>query len=243
MSESPLLKRWQALQQNIDGMSLRERALVLLSAVAVVYMLWDVVIYSPVAEAKASVDKSLQETEQEIAALKQEEKVLLLTLGSDPDRELKMQRDDLRARVRQLDIELSELSAGLVPVDELANILQKVLEQTGVLRLQNLRTLPIEELRIAAAPTTDQNSGQLAGSLGDQSGDQDNVVAGVYKHTVELRVSGSYFQLLQYLHQLETMNWRFYWDELRFRRDSYPNGEIALRVYTLSTDEGLFGVE
>lgn len=234
MKESPLLQRWEVIRQKIDALSLRERALVLLSTVAVVYLLWDVAIYNPLAQAKAGIDKSIQETTQKISSLRQEEQALLSALGSDPDRELKMQRDDLQARVRQLDVELSELSAGLVPVDQLAKILQDVLRQTGALHLQNLRTLPVEELQITAqAPATT-----------DEQGDQlDNLAAGVYKHTVELTVTGSYFQLLSYLKLLEAMDWRFYWDELSFSRDNYPRGTISLRVYTLSTDEGLFGVE
>lgn len=228
MSDSPLKQRWQDIQAKVDKLSMRERVLVLLGVIAIVYMIWDVVLFSPIADAKQKVDRDVAAMQQKIDALEDEEKTLLLALSADPDRELKQVRDQLQLQVQELDRELSELSAGLIPVEQLAAILQEVLTQTGVLKLQLLQTLPVEELQITAVNETTENSY--------------NASAGVYKHTVALTVKGQYFQLLEYLKKLEAMNWRFYWDELRFERDEYPNGIIYLKVYTLSTDEGLLGV-
>jgi MSHA biogenesis protein MshJ len=41
---------------------------------------------------------------------------------------------------------------------------------------------------------------------------------------------------------LERLPWRFYWQDLNYSVDHYPNAEVILRVYTLSSEEGLFGV-
>ncbi|MEX1033877.1 MAG: hypothetical protein WDZ30_11000 [Cellvibrionaceae bacterium] len=217
-------ERWQLMLNKIDALSLRERAMVLLSVLAVVYLLWDWLLFNPVAVAKANLDSDIASLEQRIAAMEQEETVLLQTLSADPDRDLKVQLADLENRLSTLDASLSELSVGLVPVDKLATILQEVLAQTGSLQLHNLRTLPVEELELAVKTKADADS------------------AGVYKHAVAITVKGSYFQLLEYLKTLEAMSWRFYWDELRYQQEQYPNGLFELRVYTLSTDEGLFGV-
>ena len=65
---------------------------------------------------------------------------------------------------------------------------------------------------------------------------------GVYEHVVEMRASGSYFQIIQFLTALEALSWRFYWQRLDYKVTEYPNAEIILRVYTLSSEEGLLGV-
>ncbi len=66
--------------------------------------------------------------------------------------------------------------------------------------------------------------------------------AGVYKHGISLIVKGTYFQLLDYLHKLENMSSRFYWEELRYEQDHYPKGYFHLKVYTLTRAEGFSGV-
>jgi MSHA biogenesis protein MshJ len=215
---------WRTVADKIDALSLRERALVLLSVVAVLYLLWDFLLYQPVYQSRASVMTDLRTVEQRITAMEQEEAILIQTLGSEPDRDLKLHMADLENRMAALDANLSELSVGLVPVDKLAAILQDVLAKTETLQLQSLQTLPVEKLALNVKTDADAAS------------------AGVYKHTVAITVKGSYFQVLDYLKKLEAMTWRFYWDELRYQQDNYPNGLFEIRVYTLSTDEGFFGV-
>lgn len=217
-------ERWQLLLDKVDALSLRERALVLLSVAAVMYLVWDFTVFSPVATAKSEVDTELAATEQKIAAMEQEETILRQSLNTDPHQDLKLQLKGLNDRMAELDANLSELSVGLVPVDKLATILQDVLAQAGSLQLHSLQTLPVEALELTVKT------------------DAEAANAGVYKHSVAITVKGSYFEFLSYLKSLEAMTWRFYWDELRYKQEQYPNGLFEIRVYTLSTDEGLFGV-
>lgn len=219
--------RWQAWLDKIDALNTRERALVLLSALAVVYLIWDVVIFNPLAVAKSEVDTQLRTTVQHISAMEQEEAALLNAVNADPDRDLKEQLQQLQQTMESLDGKLSELSLALVPVDKLTAILEDVLKQTGALRLESLKTLPVEELKLSTK----------AGA-----GDGEDPSAGVYKHSAELIVRGSFFDLVAYLQALEAMDWRFYWEALYFNQVNYPNAVITLKVYTLTTDEGLFGV-
>jgi MSHA biogenesis protein MshJ len=217
-------QRWQTLQGKVDALTVRERALVLLSALAIIYLLWEFVLYQPLAQSKSAVNTELMAVQQKIAAMEQEELIFIQTLHLDPDRELKIEVQDLQNRMAVLDSNLADLSVGLVPADKLAVILQDVLARTESLQLQSLQTLPVERLELNVKTGADGGS------------------AGVYKHSVAITVKGSYFQLLEYLKKLETLTWRFYWDELRYQQESYPNGLFEIRVYTLSTDKGLFGV-
>lgn len=227
MSESPLLARWHQWQSKVDGLKVRERALVLLTALAIVYMIWDIVIFNPLAVAKADVDEQVQNLNNKIAAMQQEEQAILSAVNADPDRDIKQQVAAAQDKLTSLNESLAELSLGLVPVEQLAIILRDVLRTTDSLELIKLRTLPVEAIAVTDA---------------DANSDGEEKRAGVYKHQVLLEVKGNYRELLVYLHTLESMNWRFYWEELHFAEERYPNAIIQLQVYTLSTDEGLFGV-
>ena len=221
--------RIQEILAKIDALSLRERALVLFSVLAVVYLIWDVFIFDPLAVAKGKVDSELMATAQKITVMEKEEAAIKNAVNADPDRDLKDQLAALRQRMDELENTLSELSLGLVPVQKLTQILQEVLQKTGSLELESLRTLPVEEVQLSV-------KSQAETALSQSS-------AGVFKHGAQIIVRGSFMDLLQYLDALESMNWRFYWEELRFEQLAYPEAVISIKVYTLTTDAGLFGVK
>ncbi len=232
MNNSPLLTYWRRYQEKVDALKTRERVLVLLMAFAVIYMVWDFLIFNPLAEAKSSIDKEVTAVEQKIGAMQTEEKAILSAVNADPDRDVKQRIVLLEQQLNQLNTTLEELSLGLVPVEKLTSILRDVLQSTGGLQLQSLRTLPVEAVALSSPASADDIA----------DGEDEIATTGVYRHRVTLTVKGDFRELIDYLRALEAMHWRFYWDELLFEEDHYPDALIQLHVYTLSTDEGLFGV-
>ncbi len=139
----------------------------------------------------------------------------------------------MQADISGLENQLQSVSQNLIKADQLPQALQEVLEKTSQLTLLEVKTLPAKELQFVAL-TTEKNTQPAAVS--------EETSAGVFQHVVELRVSGSYSQVVQLLIALEHLPWRFYWQSLDYNVDHYPNAEVILRVYTLSSEEGLFGV-
>ena len=218
------------LQQRINQLALRERALVAACLLAVIFLIWELVLQSP-------IDKQTQTLNTQIAALHTqreavEEKInqLIAVASNDQSLPKKQTLKQLQNDLVQLDNQLSEVSEGLVRADELPQILQDVLVRTSDLKLLQMQTLPVQELQFRAPVTETLAKGEVAAG------------AGVYKHTVSLRLSGSYFQVLRFLQSLENDKWHFYWDQLDYRVTQYPQAEVELRVYTLTADKGLLGV-
>jgi len=226
----------------IESASIRERALVLLSCVAVVYLLWDFIVYTPLANEHVKLDKALLEKKDSIEALKKEEKALMLALSNDPDKEVRILLATMTKRKQALEENLEKISDGLVPVEMLSLILQDVLKKTNSLSLESLKTLPVEELQV------NQGAINVDKKIDNKTPGNDKVAEsnvqnqGIYKHGVSLVVKGSYFQMIDYLHRLEDMPAHFYWEELRYEQDDYPKGYFYLKVYTLTRDEGFSGV-
>ena len=59
----------------------------------------------------------------------------------------------------------------------------------------------------------------------------------VFRHTVEISVKGSYFDLLDYLAALERMPQRVFWDGFELNVAQYPQAVLKLSIYTLSPEK------
>lgn len=226
--------------EKIESSTTRERGLIFLSCLAVVYLLWDFVLFTPLLAEKKSLNNELIGQQTKIETLQKEEKMLITSLKNDPNRELQSLINSMKKKKDDLETTLESLSGGLVRVETLSLILQEVLTKTDDLELESLKTLPVEALDILGDST---NKTTVARTNSQQESKEDNTInTGVYKHGVSLTVKGTYFQLIDYLHKLENMPSKFYWEELRYEQDQYPNGFFHLKVYTLTRNEGYSGV-
>lgn len=76
-----------------------------------------------------------------------------------------------------------------------------------------------------------------AGVAPEQDGAaQGGPAEGIYQHGIELRMAGSYNDLLNYLAELERMPQRLMWNSVSLTVEKYPRNIMVLRVYTLSLD-------
>lgn len=227
-----MLESLRKIQEKIDARIIRERALIFLSALALVFMLWSFIVQS-------SIDKKMQETHTQLATLATQRTTLQTQIAAitqnllnDPNKQKKTQISQLQSDISGLESQLQNVSQNLIKAEQLPQALQEVLQKTEQLTLLEVKTLPAQELHFI----------QVGTANGAQPVTGDETSAGVYQHAVELRVSGSYSQVVQFLIALEHLPWRFYWQSLDYSVAHYPNAEVILRVYTLSSEEGLFGV-
>jgi MSHA biogenesis protein MshJ len=219
---SPWLRQ---LELQVDQLSLRERMLTYLSGVAVLFIVWDFALLYPQMDKTEKLNGQLQQLEQKLAARAQEATVLAQGVGVNIDQGKLQQLEDLNQQIAAHNSRMSEMSFGLVPPDELLSVVREVLERSNELTISRIEYLPPEEVQINQ---TSQPSSQPS------SQQESRGAAGVYKHTVELSLEGTYFDLLEYLQGLEELPWRLYWEGLTYEVSSPPLGDIDLRISTLS---------
>jgi MSHA biogenesis protein MshJ len=61
----------------------------------------------------------------------------------------------------------------------------------------------------------------------------------LFRHGVEITLSGSYFELLQYLADLEKLPARLLWGSGELQADHYPEVRLTLQVFTVSPERSL----
>ena len=222
-----MLESLKKIQERIDSRIIRERALIFLTVMAAIFMLWNF--------AQSTIDTKIEATQTQLDTLVTQRTTMQTQIAAatqsllnDPNKIKNEQIDQLEEDIRKLETQLQSVSQNLIKAEQLPLALQEVLQKADQLTLLEVNTLPAQELQFVAAESS-------------SNADAENN-AGVFQHVVELRVKGSFNQVVQLLISLEHLPWRFYWQSLDYKVEQYPHAEIRLRVYTLSSDEGLFGV-
>lgn len=120
----------------------------------------------------------------------------------------------LEEQLSELDSRIERITEVLIPPETMVTLLRELLAGND-LTLVSLNVVP-------AAP--------IRNGTGD---------AGVmlYRHGLELELSGDYDALIGYLDSIESLPWQLFWDELGVETRDYPTLRIRLRVHTLSDQE------
>lgn len=190
---APLRARWERQARRIDALSLRERAILFLSIVAVLAALFDTLVLSPLS-ARARLRSEVRSAQDaEVAQLRQQFVAASQNVG-DPAGQLQVQLHEARAERTRLDGELRK--AGSVSGGEgLSAVLQRLLARQPGLVLERLALLE-------DTPATPASASAPAG------------VPGVSWQGVELQVQGGYHDIQRYLQALERELPGLRWGEL-----------------------------
>lgn len=211
----------QKYGDSIDAMALRERAM-FFGAVALVLMtLLQVFLLNPVLSRRNQLSAQIAQQEDETKAIQAQIQTLVRPTVKDQNALNRDKLNSLREQIAQLDRQFEQQQKQFVSPEKMVAVLENMIVKNRKLQLMSLRNLPGTGLSEPAA-------GGRARAAGARE---------VYRHTVELSVGGSYFDLLDYLAALERMPQRVFWDGFELRVEIYPQSVLKLTIYTLSPEK------
>ena len=220
-------RRLQQYADGIDAMAVRERAM-FFGAVALVLMtLLQAFLLNPVLSRRNQLSAQIAQQEDETKAIQAQ--IHTLIRPNAPDQEA-LNRDrlkSLREQMAQLDLQFEHQQKQFVAPEKMAAMLENMIGKNRKLQLLSLRNLPGTGLSPGA--------GAPSGAAGE--GARTRGAREVFRHTVELSVGGSYFDLLDYLAALERMPQRVFWDGFELSAAQYPQSVLKLTLYTLSPEK------
>jgi MSHA biogenesis protein MshJ len=222
-------EHWRKLAARFDALLVRERVLVLVGVVVGVALLFDTLALQPLEGRKKRLERQIAESRNSI---KLAETVLAGQVPiTDPDDVRRSYRNALRQQLAEIDESMQGLQRGLVPPERMAKLLEEMLSRSRGLQLLSLRTLPV---KIFETPAT-----APAGRAGDKTAkpapkDPERTV---YQHSFEITLQGSYFELHDYLAQLEKLPWQMFWGRISVNTEQYPRLRATLTVQTLSLNK------
>jgi MSHA biogenesis protein MshJ len=205
-------QHWQRIAARIDEMTLRQRAMLFATVSLVVVVFVHVALIEPLLlRQKALIERSTRNQSQLTAVRAQIEGLLKEEQGDTRD-PAQLAVRDLEARLAELEKSLAARKGAFVAPNRLPELLKNLLGPGRPLKLESLRTLPAVQVQGGAE---------------------------LYRHGLEMTLRGSYFELMQYLNDLEKMPARLLWGGVELQVEQYPEVRLMLQIHTLSTRRAL----
>lgn len=227
--------RLQQFEDWVNALSIRERLLVIIGVIAVVFLLWDKVLLSPLEVKAKQLEDGVKTQQQNLEKVRAQQQQILERAGKDPNQGLLKQIDAINKAIEELDETLRGMTVDLIDPQQMAMVLEEVLTRRTDLKLVRVEALPPQSLGQQILEDTTEPAQQDTEIAAD-------VVPGVYKHTLEIEFVGSYLSTLDYMKELESLQRRFYWGSVNFEVKEYPNAQVVIRVNTLSLNDAWIGV-
>ncbi len=201
----------------VDDLSIKERVLVLAAAGLVVVFLWHALLLQPLNDKQGLLSAELDNTRATISSLDAQSAIIVEQAGYDPDTSTRNNIDRTRQQISEMRKSFEAKTADLIAPQQMAEILQLVLQQ-----FEGLSFLSIEGL--GAEPLVDPDLDETS----------EPMPVDAYRHGMRLRFEGGYIEAINYLRALEALPYGFFWDSIRYQVKEFPTGESSVVVYTLS---------
>ncbi|GAB1392148.1 MSHA fimbrial biogenesis protein MshJ [Rhodocyclaceae bacterium] len=233
-----LKQTWQGWAQRFAALQPREKYLVVGALLFAVgfggYSLW----IEPAQLQKARLTKSIAQQQNEQTELQAQ----LLTLAkqdSDPDAANRAALAQVQQALADADRDIHGFDGVLVSPQQAPVLLQTLLGRHRGLTLVSLATLPPQPLIAPPAEkkAVDGKPAEAQPAPGAPPAPEAAPEAGsnIFKHGIEIKIAGSYSDLLAYVNALETGPQKLLWGGMSLS-SQYPVSELTLTVYTLSLE-------
>lgn len=206
-------QQWQKLALRIDAMQLRERVFLFLAIIISCLALADTLWLTPAQTAHKQATQKFAAQGTDLQRLRTELRAIAQPVDAS-----KTVRDDIDAATRQLDAINQEIKA-VVPLAEGGPAIEQALVQ--FLRRQ-------EGLTLLSTGTVKQDAASPTGAAPATATAQPMLS----RQGLELRVSGSYADLVRYVRTLENALPTLRWGALQIKVTKQPP-ELTLQVYVV----------
>lgn len=214
---------WSRYAARFDALSRRERGLIGLAVLAFILLVGYVLLIEPSLSRQRSLRQQLQQQSADLHGLREQVKAMQAKL-TDPDAGNRASLERVRRAVGEADERLKSLQSSLVAPEQMAGLLDEILRRNRRLQLVALRSLPASPLIERKEAGGKDGAGALAGG-------------NIFRHGVEITVSGGYGELMAYMAELEKLPQQMFWNAVKLKVDEYPRATLTLTVYTLSLDK------
>jgi len=227
-----LIDNVKDLSKKIDKMSVRERALMLATSLAIVYFSWQSLVVDGITNLKQKLTSNASKMQQQISSLQGQISEVSNSLSLDPIVRLEEKIRKTKQENDELQKKLITMTEKLIPPREMTSLLRSILDnkELVVMHVENIAPIPV-----------------LAGNDKDKDEDEDKKKAAkdaalkfqVYKHGIEIVVTGTFFQIRDFLAEAEKLPWKVLWEELEFSVTKYPIATVRMVIRTLSVNASL----
>ena len=229
-------KHFNLLQSMIDKLSTRERVMVMLGVLAVIFMIWDTFMIVPLQSSNKTLLNQRITIQGQVADLQNRLVIANGLLKNTTRKKLISDISLLEKKIIGFDEKILERLQGRVAPEYMIAMLRDVLNKNQRLELLSISNLPAEPLTSKEQQETDSRGKKISSKPVDPD------LAGVFMHSLELKLEGRYLNILEYLQALEVLPWKIFWDHVKLQVLEYPKVRVQIKVHTFSLKDGWLSV-
>lgn len=210
--------------KRFDAQSLRERGLIAFSIIVAIGFLW----WSYFADPMMKRIETLQKETQSIAMDTANKRVIVdgirqrIAAGVHLEKETQLTR--LAQQLDELEKQLRVETIELIDPERMFQLMNQLIYRDSKLKLISLKR---REVKPAIPPANPEEPSQEPG---------------IYRHMLEIELSGNYLDILRYMQSLEALDWKLLWDEIEINIDEHPKLNVKVVMSTLSPDKQWVGI-
>jgi MSHA biogenesis protein MshJ len=218
------------LAERINDRSTRERVLLLVTVLTAVFFGSSEAALGPLHDAQNQMNTRISLKQKQVAATQEAIQKLVSEQRLDPEDPARQRLVELKKSLNDTQAPMIRLLSGLVNPREMVELVQKFLaanNKVEVLQLKNVPPVALsdDDSSISTTATEDPDNGFH-----------------LYKHGLQIRLSGSYRELVRCIASFEELPWKVLWNDIRLNVDDQGRPVVDIQVYTLSRSKAWIGV-
>ncbi|PIE44071.1 MAG: hypothetical protein CSA50_02065 [Gammaproteobacteria bacterium] len=211
------------ISDKLNGLSLRERVIVLVMAGLSLLWIYDYVALTPYLEKSQQNKMLLDQYRNEMNAALSNIDLLMKKLEDDPNHLLRERIANKENQLKQLNTLIGKSTQGLIEPKKMSQVLGYLLSKQSGMAIKSVKNYPAEPVSF-------------------KENEQAEPEVLMYRHRLELQLEGTFFQVVGYLKMIEALTERLYWNDMKFTMKQYPKGRLLLEVHTLSISKELIQI-
>lgn len=208
--------------QKYNALSLRERALIgVVVLVGIVFGWWNFYAEPTLNKIQLQNDenqKISKEVNVTLAAIRGIRKRIAEGVNTEKNQRLAQLKQELKLVEDRLRLKTIEL----IDPEDMFQLMSRL-----IYRESNLKLLSLKRRKVKPAIAVSEEQ-------------KDDV--GIYRHELEVKFSGRFADILNYMQSMESLDWKLIWDEVEIVSSDYPVITVKLVISTLSTRKEWVGV-
>lgn len=230
-------KQLNFLQNLINNLSTRERVLVLLGVLSVIYILWDTFLIAPIQVETKSLLSQRSSIQEQIVGLETRRILANGLLQNSKRKKIQSEINTVEKNIKNFDGKILERLQGRVAPHYMASMLNDVLKNNLKLELISISNMPA--VPFIGQTDKDKKENEVENKKLEVT---DPKLIGIFMHSLELQLEGSYLEILNYLRALESLEWKIFWDQVNLEVMEYPKVKVQIKVHTFSLKDGWLSV-
>ncbi len=238
------MSAWQNIREQMDAQTVKVRLLLVVVALSlfITGSVWLIGNLSDEYQQQVWKLRLLPEKDRK------QQQELATQLAASENSQIQSLQQQIEAAGRKLDhLKYARLDyvRGISGAGQLQHTVDSLLRKNGGLTLIRLQTLKPEALLPEAVRKPDASKGEntVVEKDATKTDGQDKIelqlqqadfAEGLYRHGLQLSVRGSWFDLVDYLEQLEDMDLHVFWHSLNLKAGPYPYSTMTLNLFTVS---------